>query len=115
MNVYDFVKDLCKQNNTNIASVERAAGLSNGTIGGWRSSSPSAASIVKLSEYFHLPVDYILSCGQSSEPVIAEAIARRSTADSSPVRLALYAALIDCTEEECQSVLNLLNTFRRDT
>lgn len=113
MSLYENVKILCDANHIRPAALERRLHLSNGYIGSLRKKNPSAINLQKIADYFHVSTDYLLSSDGSSGPVVVEAIHQASSADSSPVRLALYSALLSCTEEECQSLLSLLQTFRR--
>ena len=39
--IYEKIKALCDKKGMSIAALEKAAGLGNGTIGGWRTGSPT--------------------------------------------------------------------------
>lgn len=46
--IYENVKKLCDEKGLSIMALEKEAGLSNGTVGGWRTSTPTAVSLQKV-------------------------------------------------------------------
>jgi len=56
----DTIKQLCKQNGVPISGLEKTLGFSAGSVRKWDSSPPSIDKVVKVAEYFNVPVDYIL-------------------------------------------------------
>lgn len=65
MNTKEIVKDLAEQRKMTIAEVERAAGISNGTIGKWDKQNPSIEPLQKLANFFDVSTDYLL--GRSTD------------------------------------------------
>ena len=56
------IKKLCNENNVKISDLEEEVGLSKGNLSRWAKSCPSAIEIlIKISEKFNVPVDYILN------------------------------------------------------
>ena len=43
--IYDKIKELCDKKGIPIYKLEKEAGLGNGTIGGWQTSSPTVDSL----------------------------------------------------------------------
>lgn len=46
--IYENIKSIADKKNMNIAVIEKKAGLSNGTIGKWRSSTPNVDNLIKV-------------------------------------------------------------------
>jgi transcriptional regulator with XRE-family HTH domain len=58
--IYDKVKVLCADRGISVASLEKALGMGNGTIGSWNDSSPGFHSIAKVAKYFDVPLEYFV-------------------------------------------------------
>lgn len=58
--IYENVKKYCAEKGYSIAGIEKAANLSNGTIGKWRESVPKADSLVKVSKVLGISIDALL-------------------------------------------------------
>ena len=60
--IYESVKRLCEKNKTNIAAVEKACGIANGTIGKWNSkdAAPRVSTVKAIADYFGCTVDELL-------------------------------------------------------
>lgn len=61
MTVYEKVKKLADKKKISIARLEIEAGLSNGTIGGWRTSRPYAESLAKVAKILETPIEKLLA------------------------------------------------------
>lgn len=59
--MYEKVKKLCKEKGISIYSLEKELKLSNGSIIKWNKSIPRAETMLKLSKYFNVPIEYFLS------------------------------------------------------
>ena len=55
------IKNLCKQNNTTIAELERILKLGNGTIQKWGKANPTTENLAKVAAYFHVSTDILLT------------------------------------------------------
>lgn len=66
--IYDNIKRLCIEKGITISALEKACGISNGTIGKWADdiSSPRVCNLQKIAEYFGVSVDEIISNASSS-------------------------------------------------
>ena len=58
--IYEKVKSIAEKEGFTIASLERAAGLSNGTIGKWQDSTPTVDSILKVARILKVPVETLI-------------------------------------------------------
>lgn len=58
--IYSNVKKICDERKISIASLERAIGLGNGTISGWRNSNPRVDILKKVTDYFEVSLEYFL-------------------------------------------------------
>lgn len=65
--IYERVKKLASERQLDIKGVERKAGLTNGTIGKWRNSTPSAESIIKVANALNTTTDYLLLGGKATQ------------------------------------------------
>lgn len=83
MNIYDRIKIIAQENNTNIKTIEKELGMGNGTIKGWTTSSPRCDKIISIANKYNVSIEWILLGNKSNK--------------------------IDLTEEE----QDLLNYFRR--
>lgn len=63
------ILELIKKSNSSKSKIEKACGLSNGSIGKWEKGSynPSYGAIVKIADYFNISPDYLL--GRTDEPI----------------------------------------------
>ena len=58
--IYDNVKAIAETKGYTIASLEKAAGLSNGTIGKWQVSSPNIENLLKVARTLHVTVNTLV-------------------------------------------------------
>lgn len=58
--VFERIEQLAKEKGASIASIEKTLGFGNGTIRGWKESSPSLDNIAKVAKYFNVSVDYFV-------------------------------------------------------
>ncbi len=58
MTFLEKLKKLCKANNVAIARLERDMGLSRGAVYKWNEYSPHTETLIKLSKYFNVPIEY---------------------------------------------------------
>ena len=61
MTLLDRVKMLCKKKGVSQGKKEKEIGISNGASSKWKSSSPSMEILQKLSSYFEVSVDYLMT------------------------------------------------------
>lgn len=58
--IYDKIKILCDKKKISIAALEKAAGLGNGTIGGWKTSSPTVEKLQAVAKVLGVEVSKLL-------------------------------------------------------
>ena len=59
--IYNKVKDLCDKQGIPIMALEQKAGLSNGTINGWKGGSkPLAESLYKVAQVLNVTIDDLI-------------------------------------------------------
>ena len=58
--IYTRIKELCLENNISQTRLEDELGLGKTIIAKWRHSSPNVESLMKVAEYFHVSVDYLI-------------------------------------------------------
>ena len=61
MSLLDRIKLLCSKYNYNLASLERAAGLGQGTIRRWNKNIPSVEKLLIVANLLHTNADYLLT------------------------------------------------------
>lgn len=57
----DKIRELCKERNLTLKSLEVALKLGNGTIARWDKCSPRLENIAAVAEFFGKPVDYFMN------------------------------------------------------
>ena len=60
MTLKDVIRELCKTKHTSIPKLENILGFGSGTIVKWDKSSPSIDKLLKVADYFHVSVDYLI-------------------------------------------------------
>lgn len=58
--VYDRIKELCQKKRMSIRVLEKKAGLGNGTIGGWRTNSPTLDKLQAVAKVLNVKVGELL-------------------------------------------------------
>lgn len=58
--MYEKIKELAKKLNISIAAIEKKAGLSNGAIGKWETSTPTASNLKKVADVLGVPMEKLL-------------------------------------------------------
>lgn len=66
MNLLDRVKVLCKSKGISLGRMEKEIGISNGASSKWKVSSPSFEILQKLSSYFDVSLDFLMT-GKETE------------------------------------------------
>ena len=59
--LFEKISTLCEKRNITIAKLERKCAMGNGTVRGWKNSSPSIENLKKVSDYFGITVDELIS------------------------------------------------------
>lgn len=58
--LYGKIEKLCKERGISISALEKAVGLGNATIKGWKLSSPRFDNLVRVAGYFGCSVDDLI-------------------------------------------------------
>lgn len=61
MDILERIESLCKRNGINTYSLEKELGLSHATIQKWRDHDPKATSLSKVSTFFNVSMEYLLT------------------------------------------------------
>lgn len=59
--LYENIKKLCEKSGINIMTLEKKAGLGNGTIGGWRTSDPCLSNVLKVADVLGVSIADLVS------------------------------------------------------
>ena len=93
---------LCNERNVAPTAVCMAIGLSNATYSCWTDDSiPRRATLLKLSDYFNVPVEYFT---EEDQP---------TTSELSPIRKELYQKIQSLSEEQVERLILLLDSFEK--
>lgn len=65
--LYTNIEKKCKEKGISISGLEKACGLGNATIKGWRESSPRIENLEKVASFFGCTVDDLLRPGTPEE------------------------------------------------
>lgn len=68
--IYKRIKEIYKKNGLSIRSVERKAGLGNGTIAGWSKCSPTIEKIKAVAEALDCTVDELITEQDTKREVV---------------------------------------------
>ena len=61
MNLYDKVRKIATDRNISIYTIEKEAGLSNGSISKWNKSVPTLLNIISVTDYLDITIDELLN------------------------------------------------------
>lgn len=57
----DIIRELAKEKNMSITSLEQTLGLGNGTIGKWKKQNPTCDKLKLVADYLGVTIDYLLT------------------------------------------------------
>ena len=63
--IVDRIRILANSRGLSLTSLEVALKLGNGTISRWNKSSPNSDKLMRVADYFHVPIDYLLGRDKS--------------------------------------------------
>lgn len=58
--IYDKIKQICEKKGISVASIERKANLSNGSISKWNTSTPTVDNLKAVADVLKVKVDKLL-------------------------------------------------------
>lgn len=59
--LFESIEAMCRERKITISALEKAVGLGNATIKGWKESSPRVDTLQKVADYFGCTIDEILA------------------------------------------------------
>lgn len=59
--MYDTIKEICKERHISVSSLERKAGIGNGTITKWNENSPSLDNLQKVADALGIKVTTLIN------------------------------------------------------
>lgn len=59
--MYDTIKEICKEHHVSVSSLERKAGVGNGTITKWNENSPSLDNLQKVADALDIKVTTLIN------------------------------------------------------
>lgn len=119
MGIFERVSELCDDRKISIRKLERDNELSNGTVAKWKDGTvPNGKVLLKLSEYFGVSADYILTGEQDelskdklhSDPEIAEMV---NTVARIPEAKIFLSAIKDMPKEDLETITALVKKMVR--
>lgn len=60
MSIREKISKLCQKNNITVQKLEKDLNFGGGTISKWNTSSPKLDNLVKVCDYFHVSIDWLL-------------------------------------------------------
>ena len=116
MLLFDRVKQLCISKGTSLSKMEKEIGISSGASYKWKNSSPSMEVLEKMSRYFGVSVDYILTGNESNTdtPYYLNDDAREMAQFmfENPEYKVLFDASRKVSKDDIEVVKTLLDKFR---
>ncbi len=116
MALFDRVKQLCISKGTSLSKMEKEIGISSGASYKWKNSSPSMEVLEKMSRYFGVSVDYILTGNESNTdtPYYLNDDARKMAQFmfENPEYKVLFDASRKVSKDDIEVVKTLLDKFR---
>ena len=58
--IYDNIKAICDKKKLSISALEKMAGLGNGTIGGWKTASPTLSNLQAVAKVLKVKVSKLM-------------------------------------------------------
>lgn len=77
LTLVDKIRTLANQHDMSLPQLEMELGLGNGTISRWKTSSPNTDKLLKIANFFHVSMDYLLE----REDEIATSLSKKDERD----------------------------------
>ncbi len=65
--MYQKIKGLCEKNGISVSRLEKELSLSNGSVSKWDSSIPRANTLLKIANYFSVPISQFFETESNEE------------------------------------------------
>lgn len=113
MTVFDRVRNLCNENGIKISELERILGIGKNASYKWKKYNPASDTLFKLSEYFGVSTDYILTGEKSgiskerlhADPEIVELVNKVARIPEAKVFL---SAIKDMPKEDLETITSIV-------
>ena len=99
MTMYERIEELRRKSGLSQGKLEKELGFSNGSISKWRTSTPSPDRLQKLSDYFHVTVEYLMTGKEKEFP------------EFEPEHIELIMLYSKLNEEQKRTVLTFLRSL----
>ncbi len=70
MEMFNKIKELCKEHNISIFELENQIGISRGVLYTWKKSAPSIEKVYKVAKYFNVSIDYLVNHRVKGENIL---------------------------------------------
>lgn len=70
MNTKEIIRERCKDEGISLPKLEKALGFGEGTISKWDKSVPTVDKLVKVAEYFNIPLDELVDRKPIDEEIL---------------------------------------------
>lgn len=105
MSVFDRVKELCDLEEISVSQMEKEIGISQGAAYKWKVSSPSQKMFEKLSAFFNVSVDYLIT---GEEPDKKE---KTKIPDYDKDTMEMISLFSKLNKEQKNSILSMMRSF----
>lgn len=102
MEILERIKKLCAEKGINLTKLEKEIGISQGAAYKWKNSSPSLEVLDKLSNYFNVSVDYIMTGMEKEKPEIP---------NFEPEHVEMIKLYSSLNKEQQSAIMNLLRSI----
>lgn len=93
MSLLDRIKILCKEKGVSQSKMEKDINISNGASSKWKNSSPSMEILQKLSIYFEVSIEYLMTGQEKPDKIL-------NTKDKKDIAKRLESALLDLENQQ---------------
>ena len=119
MELLDRLKQLCISKGISLHKMEKDIGISAGASYKWKTSSPSAEVLEKLSRYFGVSMDYLLTGEEKTEPEYPyylndDAKEMAEFIFKNPEYKVLFDASRKVSKEDIATVMTIMDKFKKD-
>ena len=108
MSVFDRVKELCELKGISVSQMEKEIGISQGAAYKWKVSSPSQKMFEKLSNFFNVSVDYLIT----GEELVQ--IEKPQIPDYDKDTMEMIRLFSKLNKEQKNSILAMMRSFALD-
>lgn len=109
MGALSKTKELCKQKNISIRTLETELGFGNGYLGSKTKDDLPFDRVVAIANYFHVPIDYFMS--EKVQNVVDYAVTDKDI----ELAVELYERVNRLSPENQTALLTLLESLQRDS